>query len=269
MRRRPVPLCALLWTTAASLLGCDLIYPEVYDDRLVVMTTLNIDLTEHRVLTWPLYSAAERPRATAGLYRRTPSAGGGDSWTLIAMDDVDGRKCRGQYTGDIIPDNLRTYCLAPGLQLDPGAAYMVEVSAEGYRTARGHTRAVGDFEVNSAVLTRNGASATMDASWTGSVAAHRYFVALRRLRSPYSAPPKGWYTEVDGTSATVSVPGYAIDEAVEPVTLDVTALSKELHGYLTSGSAGSFFEVPPIQNIENGFGFVGSMRVRSLVVEFR
>ena len=79
----------------------------------------------------------------------------------------------------------------------------------------------------------------------------------------------GWYAEVDGTSATLSLPSKAIDEAVEPVTLDVTALSKEMHDYLTSGTEGEFFSVPPIQNVENGFGFVGSMRVRSLVVEFR
>ena len=86
----------------------------------------------------------------------------------------------------------------------------------------------------------------------------------------YEVPnPKGWYTEVDGTSATISVPEYAIDEALDPLTLDVTALSKELHAYLTSGTGGSRFSVPPVQNIENGFGFVGSTRVRSLTVESR
>jgi len=69
---------------------------------------------------------------------------------------------------------------------------------------------------------------------------------------------------VDGTSATVSVPQYAIDEAIDPLILDVTALSKEFHAYLTSGTGRSRFSVPPVQNIENGFGFVGAMRVRSI-----
>ncbi len=78
-----------------------------------------------------------------------------------------------------------------------------------------------------------------------------------------------WYAEVDGTSATVSVPDYAIDQATDPLILDVAALSEEFHAYLTSGTGGSRLSVPPVQNIENGFGFVGAMRVRSLTVESR
>jgi hypothetical protein len=268
MRRRPVSLRAVVAAAAVSLLACDLFLPEVADDRLVVMAALNIDSAEHRVLTWPVYSAAEPPLAAAKLYRGTPHAGG-FSWTLVAMDDVHGRKCGGQYLGVSRPDNNRSFCLVPDARLESGAAYMVEVSAEGFRTAWGHTLAVGDFEVKSAVLTRTGGSARLDASWTGSVAAHRYFVALRRLHPPYGEDPKGWYTQVDGTSATVSVPDYAIDEAVDPLILDVAAVSKELHAYLSSGTGGSTFSVPPVQNIENGFGFVGSMRVRSLTVESR
>lgn len=263
MRRRPVPVCALVAGAAASLLACDLYYPEVADDRLIVMSVLNVDRTEHRVLTWPVYTAAEPPPAVARLYRGTPRAGG-FSWAVVAMDDVHGQRCFSQYLGVSRPLNYRSLCLVPEAPLDAGAAYRVEVSAEGFRTARGHTLAVGDFEVKSAVLTRTGGSARLEASWTGSVAAHRYFVALRRLHPPYGEDPKGWYTEVDGTSATVAVPDYAIDEAVDPLIVDVTALSRELHAFVTSGTGGSRFSVPPVQNIENGFGFVGAMRVRSL-----
>ena len=252
-------------TVAASLAACDLVFPDAWDDRLIFLAALNTDSAEHLVLAAPVADAAETPSITVELYRGTPN-GGSLSWTLVASAKEDKEPCAGQpyYTSLGV-----ARCLSPGAMLDPGAAYMVEVSAEGYRTARGRTLAVGDFEINSAVLTRSGTSATLDASWTGSVAAHRYFVALRRLHPPYGENPKGWYAEVDGTSATVSLPGSAIDEAVEPVTLDVTALSKEVHDYLTSGTEGEFFSVPPIQNVENGFGFVGSMRVRSLVVEFR
>jgi len=205
MRSRPVSLRALVAGAAALLLACDLFYPEVADDRLIVMAPLNIDRAEHRVLTWPVYTAAEPPPAVAKLYRGTPRPGG-FSWTVVAMDDVHGQGCRSQYLGMSRPDNHRSFCLVPDAPLDAGAAYMVEVSAEGYSTAKGHTLAVGDFEVTSAVLTRTGGSATLDASWTGSVSAHRYFVALRRLSPPFGEDPKGWYTEVDGTSATVSVP---------------------------------------------------------------
>ncbi len=143
---------------------------------------------------------------------------------------------------------------------------MVEALAEGYRTARGRTLAVGDFNVERAVLTRTAASARLDASWTGSVAAHRYFVSLRKRSPPYDRDPKAWYSEVDGTSVTTMVPDSAFDDLFVPLILDVAALSKELHAYLTTGTGGSLLSVPPVQNIDNGFGVVGSMRVRSLAV---
>lgn len=263
MRRQPASLRALVAVAAASLSACDLFHPDVTDDRLVVMTALNPDMEDHRVLLWPVYSAADRPLATARLYRGTPHAGG-VSWDPVAMGDVHGQRCGGWPHGSVRTDNHRSLCLVPDGRLDPGTAYMVEVSAEGYRTARGHTLAVGDFEVKSAVLVRTGGSARLEASWIGSVAAHRYFVALRRLRPTYGEDPKGWYIEADGTSIATTVPDYAIDEAIDPLILDVAALSKEFHAYLTSGTGGTRFSVPPVQNIENGFGFVGSMRVRSL-----
>ena len=265
MRRLPVSLCSLAAAAAASLLACDLFLPEARDDRLIMMVPLNPDWAEHRVRLWPVSAAAKPPAATVRMYRRDPRAGE-VSWTLVATA-TEPRTCfgYGRYGGY---GNNVTFCLDPGAPLDPAAAYMIEASAEGYRTARGQTLVVGDFDVEAAVLTRSGTSAILNASWTGSVAAHRYFVSLRR-QSPRNENPKGWYTEVDGTSATISVPEYAIDEALDPLTLDVTALSKELHAYLTSGTGGSRFSVPPVQNIENGFGFVGSTRVRSLTVESR
>lgn len=259
MRRRPVSLCALVAAATASLSACGLLYPEVEDDRLVVMVPLNPDWAEHRVVIWPVYEAAEPPLATVNMYRRDMHSGS-VSWTLVATATEPGG-CKGYALGQHV-----YRCLDPGAPLEPGAAYMVEVMAEGYRTAKGHTLAVGDFDVETAVLTRIGASARLDASWTGSVAAHRYFVSLRKRRPPYNKDPKAWYAEVDGTSVAMMVPDSALDNLVVPLILDVAAVSKEQHAYLTSGTGGSLFSVPPVQNIENGFGFVGSMRVRSLLV---
>jgi len=228
-----------------------------------MMVPLNPDWAEHRVRLGPASAAAEPPLAIIRMYRRDPGAGE-VSWTLIATT-TEPRTCLGYGWYGGYGNNV-TYCLDPGAPLDPGAAYMIEASAEGYRTARGQTLVVGDFDVRAAVLTRTGNSAILNASWTGSVAAHRYFVSLRRQSPSHLGTPKGWYTEVDGTSATVSVPEYAIEQAIEPLKLDVAALSKELHAYLTSGTGGTRFSVPPVQNIENGFGFVGSIRVRSIYV---
>ena len=267
MRRRPVSLCALVAAVTASLPACGLFYPEVQDDRLVVMAPMNPDWAEHRVRVWPVSAAAEPPLATVKMYRGDTHSGN-VSWTLVATA-TEPRSCIGYGLGGQFPINHVYFCLDPGGPLDPGAAYMVEALAEGYRTARGHTLAVGDFNVETAVLTHTGASARLDASWTGSVAAHRYFVSLRKRRPHDGKDPKAWYAEVDGTSVTTMVPDSAFDDLLVPLILDVAALSKELHAYLTSGTGGSLFSVPPVQNIENGFGFVGSMRVRSLAVVSR
>ena len=265
MRRLPVSLCFPVAAAAASLSACDLFYPEVTDDRLVMIVPLNPDWAKHLVRLAPVSAAAEPPAATVRMYRRDPREEE-VSWTLVATA-TEPESCP-WWGSNYWATNEVAFCLDPGAPLDPGAAYMVEASAEGYRTARGHTLVVGDFEVEKAVLTRTGGSARLDASWTGSVGTHRYFVSLRR-RSTRNEDPKGWYAEVDGTSATVSVPEYAIDQAIDPLILDVAALSEEFHAYVTSGTGGTRFSVPPVQNIENGFGFVGAMRVRSLTMESR
>lgn len=268
MRRRTASLCALVAAATVSLPACGLLFPEVQDDRLVVIVPLNPDRAEHRVVLWPVHAAAEPPVATINMYRGDAHPGS-VSWTLVATATEPRESCAWDGLVGFHTLNHVFFCLDPGGPLDPGAAYMVEALAEGYRTARGHTLAVGDFNVETAVLIHTGASARLDASWTGSVAAHRYFVSLRKRRPRDGKDPKAWYAEVDGTSVTTMVPDSAFDDLLVPLTLDVAALSKELHAYLTSGTGGSFFSVPPVQNIENGFGFVGSMRVRSLAVVSR
>lgn len=268
MRRLSASLRSLVVAAAAAALpACDLFYPEARDDRLIMMAPLNPDGATHRLQLGPVSATAPPPSATVRMYRRDPRAEE-VSWTLVATATEPGGKCLGYRWRGEFYGHSNTYCLAPGAPLDPGAAYMIEASAEGYRTARGRTLAVGDFDVKTAVLTRTGTSALLNASWTGSAGAHRYFVSLRR-KSPRNENPKGWYAEVDGTSATVSVPEYALREAFGLLRLDVAALSEELHAYLTSGTGGTRLSVPPVQNIENGFGFVGSMRMRSLAVESR
>ena len=46
------------------------------------------------------------------------------------------------------------------------------------------------------------------------------------------------------------------------MTLDVVAFDEHLHAFLTTGHSGIAFDVPPVQNVEGGFGVVGSLRFR-------
>ena len=148
--------------------------------------------------------------------------------------------------------------------------YKVEVSAEQKDAAWGATAAVGEFTINTAVLSGDEVD-TLSAEWTRSVAAHRYMVSLRRLRSGNVFTPyvEGWYIAVNGTSVTTPVPEETIEAAITPLTLDVAAFEVNLYSFITSGNGGSAFSVPPVQNVVGGFGVVESVRYRSLTVKSR
>lgn len=103
------------------------------------------------------------------------------------------------------------------------------------------------------------------------VAAHRYVVSLRLLKSGnvVASYADGWYVAVDGTSVIAPVPEEAIENAITPFTLDVAAMDVHLYSHIASGNAGSAFSVFPVQNVVGGFGVVGSVRYRSLAVEVK
>ena len=105
----------------------------------------------------------------------------------------------------------------------------------------------------------------LSASWTASLAAHRYIVSLRRpcRRSCYGA----WYVDADTTAISTGVPEDAIRVATKsPMMLDVAALDEHLHAFITTGHVGEAFSVPPVQNVEGGFGVVWSLRFRERAV---
>lgn len=159
-------------------------------------------------------------------------------------------------------------CLMPSAALEAGATYRVTVSSDEHAGAWGVTRAVGDFSVDTARLSVSDSAKVLSASWSKSVAAHRYVVSLRRYQNPdVFRQPVGWYLMVDGTSVTTVVPEDAIEKAVKPLILDVAALDEHLYAYITTGNDGGIFPVMPVQNVEGGFGFVGSMRFRKRPVE--
>lgn len=234
--------------------------PEDIDHRLIVFAALNPDSTEHLMLVWPV----EDDTLTGTLVRvyRADETNGGD-WTLVGETSEVSASCRGDY-GNLFG---APQCFVPTATLDDGASYRVEVSAEDHAMAWGVTVAVGDFQVDTAVVASDGEETELSASWTASLAAHRYIVSLRQHRRGHSSHvPRGWYIAVDDTTVTTQVPEDAIRNAVQPLTLDVAAFDKHLYSFITSGNGGTSFSVPPIQNVVGGFGVVGSVRWRSLVV---
>ena len=241
----------------AALVACGPLQPDVSSDRLVLMAVLRPDSLVHRVSVANADSEAELPIPVVRLYGR--AADGEVEWTIVA-EATEPEEFRCWNTWGHSP------CYNVPARLNPRNEYMVEASADGFRTAWGVTSVVGDFEVEKAVLSRSAAPARLEASWTASGGAYRYFASLRRLRDYPIRSVTGWYVDVEGTSLDVEVPASALARAVDPVTFDVVAVSEGLHGFLTTGTPGVYFQVLPRQNVVDGFGFVGSLRSRSLPV---
>lgn len=234
--------------------------PLLLDDRIVLDAPLNPDSAEQAIVVHPVNEGTwlEGTVVTIHEARETEA---GTYWSLVAVTrEVRDGWCGGDYfSGDGF-----VQCLVLSADLEPGATYRVEVSAGKHAPAWGVTRAVGDFSVDSARLSDRQGVRVLSASWTRSVAAHRYMVSLRRYQNPDEVrPPEGWYLAVEGTSVTTTVPESAVEKAVKPLILDVVAVDEHLYSYITTGNDGEIFPVMPIQNVEGGFGYVGSLRFRS------
>ncbi len=254
----------LLAASAMGSSGCrDIIRlapPPILDDRLVVIAALDPDSLRHPLVVWPAEMGRPLTETVARLYR----AGDGSqglAWTLVdtTMMLHDDDVCGPRYSLNSGP----TQCLAFEAALEPGSTYRVEVSSEGRTTVHGQTPVVGRFAVESAVLSGSGESAMLNASWTSSQRAERYVVSVRRYNVPRLGGETGWFTDLRETSITTRVPEGAIRNALQPLTLDVVALDANLWTYMTTGNGGDGFSIPPVQNVDGGFGVVGSITFRS------
>ena len=269
MRPRPLPVrLALALATILAMACGDVSHPEFprfLDDRLIVFAVLNPDSTAHPVLVWPVDESDPLTGTVVRVYRREDGNTESD-WTLITETSRIAELDRCFRYGRALIGTPQ--CLVPTAALDDGANYRVEVSGDDRATASGVTAAVGAFQVNTAVLSRSSDQNTLSASWTISLSTHRYVASLRPHSEGgvFSLGGAGWSVEADDTSVTTSVPDDAMNDAVQPLTLDVAAFDRHLYSFITSGNGDTSFSVPPIQNVVGGFGIVGSVRYRSLAV---
>ena len=161
------------------------------------------------------------------------------------------------------PRHNGRYCMTPEVQLEVGATYRVEATADGRIPAWGETTVVGNFAVEVAALSGDRGSYALSAGWTPSPGAHRYFVAVRRRRRSCGNCVETWYADVAKPTFAGNVPDLAVDSAGPDPMLDVAAMDQHLYAYLTTGHEGNLHEVHPVQNVRNGYGFVGSATYRS------
>ena len=234
--------------------------PEVLDDRLIVLAALDPDSALHPLLVEAADPRTQLTGTVARLYRADDGSRG-VAWALVdtTAQLLDRETCAPRYsTLGGSPE-----CFVLEAILEPGTTYRVEVSSHDRATARGEARVVGPFTVDSAALADGGESPMLTASWTPSQVAETYLVSVRRYNKRLLGGERGWFTDVAATSISIRVPEGVLDNALRPLTLDVVALDPHLWAYMTSGSGGEGLTIPPLQNVDGGFGVVGSYTFRS------
>ena len=272
-------VCALMGLGLATVAGCDgIVEPPWWTHQMVMYAPLNPDFTEHPILLVATDHESTLSQASITIHRRVHGPTG-DEWELVASWDSaqaaaagrplrDYGACMGRMGKMGLYNEVRDkVCMTPEAALEPGAVYRVEARALDRDTASGVTRVVGAFEVEDAVLSGADNSAVLSASWTPSLAVHRYIVSFRSdcYGSGQGCDP--WHADVDTAAVSIGVPEYAIGKALtNPMTLDVVAFDEHLHAFLTTGHDGIAFDVPPVQNVEGGFGVVGSLQFRERAV---
>ena len=268
---------------AFALAGCGEVVhptpPEKLDDRMVVFAVLNTDSTRHFVEVGPAdgMSRWELTGVSVAIYRGTPEATGLE-WTLVASG-----KAKANETGDrrddpcyhksgivsLFRDRIDEgrRCVTPEAALEPGAVYKVEATADGRHAASGTTQAIGAFDIESAVLDGSKGKHTISASWTESAASHRYLMGMRRRDSACANCRRAWQQDLSVTRYQGPVPQAAVDSAGRSPVLDVAAVDRHLHAFVTTGHHGNHGTVQPVQNVRGGFGVVGSAVYRSRKID--
>lgn len=262
--------------------------PTGLSDQLVLYAVLNPDSIGHVVDVAPVdgFTIHALANVSVRIHRHDPGSG---EWTLVAEWDsaraaaagtrFAGTSCfrRGrdyEWPGSLGPRIVygtgvgqAWYCLRPEAVLEPGATYRVEATADGRVRAFGETRVVGAFEIERAALSSNDGSHSLAATWSESAAAHRYLMGVRRRYDGCSNCGRAWYADVRGTRFNGPIPQVAVDSAGPVPMLDVLAVDRHFHAFLTTGDQGNLHDVHPVQNVNGGYGVVGSYRHRSRKIE--
>lgn len=185
---------------------------------------------------------------------------------LRQLDVVSGA-CIARYGVLIAANDLR--CAEGGFRPAFGGRYDLVISSVGRDTARATVQVPGDFQLRSASAegTPPGTRG-LAAVWTPSAGAYRYLVTV----SPSAADDcfnvhgceDGWFTVTTDTQVVTTVPGSALhDRPGARWYVEVYAVDRGLFEYLTTGSGGSVFPVPPLQNVRGGHGAIGAWVRRS------
>jgi hypothetical protein len=249
-----------------------------------VFAILDPDAPSQPVLVSPATTEGVVDQLT-GKFSRT------DGWSAsaIGVEEQDElHQCIQRY-GTLAGSGGQPRCLDFAFTPRYGDTYRFRVSARDRPTATATATVPGDFEVLE-VSAKGDPPGTegLEVRWTKSEGAYRYLVGLRAETPPWCGngqcgcntdgsycrwvhpDRQGWFAVTTDTVLSTVVSGKGAEEIADgegPWYVEVYAVDKAIYEYLTTGTSGDLFPVPPVQNVEGGYGAVGawvrrSMRIR-------
>lgn len=171
-----------------------------------------------------------------------------------------------------------THCFVFDFTPEPDVEYEVVVRADDRPTARATTLVPGPFAVDSARVEGSPPGTDLvEAWWTESQAAHMYLATLRAdvhlgcllnncEQELGGGLNYGWFEATSETHVATAAPYEVVYGAEGSWYVEVYAVDEALYRFVTSGSSDQHFPVPPAQNVQGGFGFVGSWSRSTLMV---
>lgn len=269
-KRARVPRVALLAWTALAAAGCGdplaTRQPGVAEGLSVFM------VVDPDQASQPLVVKTAAPGGSVRGLRVELETADGTDVPFTINEPIEGFEllpCVARY-GSIVGDSEPS-CVDLSFAVTKGETYRISVSAEEEPTATASFTVPRDF-----ALTRVQAEGSppgtggLQVEWTPSAGAYRYLVAVRPQGAPQCVKDGGcqrtWFEATTGTSVRTTVPAGELDGSEGPWFVDVYAVDRPMYEYLTSGVAEDLFPVPPIQNVERGYGAVGSWVRRSQVL---
>jgi hypothetical protein len=176
--------------------------------------------------------------------------------------------CIGKY-GPLFGYNGR--CAVLAMAPSHGQRYSLVLSATGRPTATADGVIPGDFEIISVAAEGDPPGTEgLEVHWTASEGAWRYAVGVRpdsisgcSYTGHIDECTRTWFAATADTVLRVKVPQDAVAGGHGPWWVDVFAMERGLYEHLTTGTAGDYFSVPPVQNVRGGYGAVGAWVVRT------
>lgn len=257
----------LLFVTGLLIAGCNL--PAVFEppaeqsaQRMQLFMVLDPDRSTQVVLVEPVDAAEPLGDVAASIYRLDA----GDT-VLVAHAETSASlaPCTDRY-GSL--GGWDFACAVFDASIQPEARYLVRVTSAGRPTATATAIVPGDFEIVYAEASgQPPGTGGLTVEWSASAHARGYFVSVRPSTEPHCARtatcPDGWFVSTVLNEIQTTIPRDLLPNHPGRWILEVHALDPLLLDHLTSGSGGSLYPVPPVQNVDGGFGAVGSWVSRS------